>query len=623
MYIIQMADLHIGSATKTVPSEKELVEKSIELIKKWIPKESELLLCLCGDIIDSKKNGDKEISGDEVKKRYGEAAELIGRYRHLLEDNYKVSIKFCLGNHDVTHGAEFHEFVKKTDTHELSLTQLKGCYTYECGNSYFLFINSCAGDQHTKGIISYDALERELKNLPRENRKILVLHHTIMSMYENDDSSIRDAARLVGILERHRVEGVLHGHIHGREILSIGKNQCKLIGTGALFSRGNTNINSQLNIIEYNGNSFVKVLNCRYNADGGNDPWDVRDLMDDFMDGSCENYLKGDSFQKIYRELLEKLNMETPLYHVDIQIENDYETFRKDLEDYLDGDGLQIGGKKYDYFKLAEMWEQESVPDELYFNHGSYFKTDGITGIDFVKDQLNKKPTSNRIVLPTYNMEKVVQSLDDSIYLPSLEHIQFGRTQKKGELFVHMCFRALEASRFFKINICEIAYILGEIRKGKNAVDFEKVKIIISAFRVQVKDHFNCFLKAEIDKIDPSYLDAKVSHGKIEELCELLREKKDGVETITKVDGIRTVYKAMKASNAEAGKNAPIYYGEEMLHMFEELLEVYRNLDDIHRRSSVTSTEEKECEKAIERLLGEVIGELEKTDAKRKKEESD
>lgn len=618
MYIVQMADLHIGSATKTVPGERELVNKSIDLIKKWIPKESEILLCLCGDVIDSKKTGDKEIDGDEVKKRYAEAAKLIGIYRHSLEDLYKFSVKCCLGNHDVTHGTEFHEFVKITDSDELSLTQLKGCYTYECGNSYFLFVNSCAGDQHTKGKIGYDGLERELRNLPRESRKILVLHHTVMSMYEDDDSSIRDAAKLIGIMERHSVAGVLHGHIHGREILRIGKNQCKLIGTGALFSRGNANINSQFNIIEYNGSSFVKVLNCRYNADGGNDPWDIRDLLDDSMDVSCENYLKGDSFQKIHRELLEKLDAETPLYHVDMQIDTDYGKFRKDLKDYLDGDGLQIGGKKYDYFKLAEMWERESVPDELYFNHGSYFKTDGRTGIDFVKEQLNQKPTSNRIVLPTYNMEKVVQSLDDSIYLPSLEHIQFGRTQKKGELFVHMCFRALEASRFFKINICEIAYILEEIRKGKNAVDFDKVKIIISAFRVQVKDHFNCFLKAEIDKIDSSHLDAKVSHGKTGELCELLREKKDGMETITKVEGIRTVYKAMKASNAEAGENAPIYYGEEMLRMFEELLEAYRKLDTIHRQSSVTSKEEKECEKKIERLLGDAIGELEKLDAKRK-----
>ena len=78
MYIVQMADLHIGSATKTVPGERELVNKSIDLIKKWIPKESEILLCLCGDVIDSKKTGDKEIDGDEVKKRYAEAAKLIG-----------------------------------------------------------------------------------------------------------------------------------------------------------------------------------------------------------------------------------------------------------------------------------------------------------------------------------------------------------------------------------------------------------------------------------------------------------------------------------------------------------------------------------------------------------------
>ena len=65
MYIIQMADLHIGSDEATNPAEKEFLEESVELIKKTIPRDEKILVCICGDIIDSKKP-----LPEEIEKRY-------------------------------------------------------------------------------------------------------------------------------------------------------------------------------------------------------------------------------------------------------------------------------------------------------------------------------------------------------------------------------------------------------------------------------------------------------------------------------------------------------------------------------------------------------------------------
>lgn len=611
MYIIQMADLHIGSLEETKPTEEEFIRKSVELIKEKIPEKEEVLLFLCGDIIDSK---DLENDKPEVQKRYKSAKELIDILKHLLEDYYTLTIKCCPGNHDITHMDEFYQFVESVDNLDRSKKQLKSCYTYESKGSNFIFVNSCKGDQYTVGCIDYDELERELNTLPREESKMLILHHTIMSMFDKDPSPIRNAARLVKIIDKYNISTVLHGHIHGRDILMLGQNQCKLIGVGALFSRNNANVNSQFNIIKYNNDIVTEILNCRYNADGGSDEWDVHDLADK----EYENIFRGESFGDVYRQLINKLGAITPLYNVVLKISNDYEKFSNDLEKYFENEVLKIGDKEYDYFDLAKMWEADDVPEELYFNHGSYFKVNELTGIDFVKKKLNQKSTSNRIILSTYNMKELVQSFDDNGYLPSLESIQFGKIDEEGKLLVHMHLRALEANWFLKINICEIAYILTELKKGTDAIDFNKVDISISAFRVQKKERFNCFLKAEIDKLPEPKLGAKVSHGKIEELCKLLEEKRDGMETITKVRGVEAVYEAMKASNEEADDMSSIRYDDEILRIFEEVLDVYKELSNIHDRTSISSQQEKECEMKIDTLLGDVIQKLKELQSKRK-----
>ncbi len=604
MYLLQIADLHVGSSVQTKPDEDKFILLSAEFLKREIPKGETVLICICGDIIDS-----KGISGearDEAKCRYDKALKLIDKFKEKLEDEYRIIVKCCPGNHDATHMDELYDFVKKVDMDYISKAELQSCYSPKIENleTKIIFVNSCEGNQHEKGCIDYGLLEQELKECGKDEKKIIVLHHTVMSMFDDDSSSIRNAAALINLIDKYNVIGVLHGHIHGREILSIGKKHCKVIGTGALFSRENTNINSQFNIIEIKKNIFLKILNCRYHVDGGEEPWDMQEINDT----ETGNILISNKFSNAYHQLMDRLDVTTPIYNMHMEIENTYKEFCSDLKEFLREDYLKIGDRKWSYFELAKMWQAEKVPEQLYFNHGSYFMAGEKSGIEFVVETLKSKPTSNRIVLPTYNMENVNESLDDKIYLPSLASIQFGKNDDK--LIIHMHLRALEAKQFLKINICEIEFLLEQLKE--KFVEFDKVKIIVSAFRVQKKERFNCFLKSEIDVMESVNLTTFVNFKNIIELSKLFKEKRDAKETITKIEGIQTVYKAMQASNETiTKKSGEKVYNEEIIALLKRALDIYKQLDEIHKSLSIQSEKEELYEKEIDNILGDFIEKLE------------
>lgn len=205
-------------------------------------------------------------------------------------------------------------------------------------------------------------------------------------------------------------------------------------------------------------------------------------------------------------------------------------------------------------------------------------------------------------------MENVNQSLDDERYLPSLVSIQFGKDKEK--LIVHMHLRALEAKRFLKINICEIEYLLKSLKE--RAVEFEEVKILISAFRVQEKERFNCFLKSQIDVMEQEELSVIVSLKKFSKLCQLFKEKRDAKETITKIRGIQTVFKTMEATNRQKDKDGEKdTYDSEIISFVEEAVEMYQRLDEVHKHSSIQSEKEVKYEEKIDELLGKIIEKLE------------
>lgn len=607
MYIIQIADLHIGSAVKCLEKENIILSKGIEQIKRHIPKKQKLLFCVCGDIIDSKDSAKWEKG--TAKARYDEAAELFLLISNELKEDYDVKFQFCLGNHDITHISEFVNFAKEFDL-DVTRRKIEDGYCMEWDGIYYIFLNSCNGVQYEYGCIDYAKLEHILKEIPVNKPKIIILHHAIISMYEEDKSPIRNSAHLLNIIEKNNVFGVLHGHIHGRERFLIGHKKCRMIGVGALFSRNYPNVNSQFNIIEVEPSIFRKISTFIYMGDDriSGEAWSKINSEE----GSDENYFKGDSFQDIYENLLRKLTYKPVLNNVVMQLHCSYEEFKDNLEEFLENDELIMGKKHFSYFDLAELWEDINVPECLYFNHGKYFKVRGeenggadVHGIQFVVRQLKSKPTSNKAVLTTYSMDTVTKMLKGEEYLPSLLSIQFSQSSDGDTIYVHMYLRALEAGRFLKINICEIKWLLERLRE-KNVL-FNKVDIAISAFRVQKREKFNCFLKADIDNMEEIKLAAYVNAGSVPKICQMLEEKIDASETITNVKGLEALCKTMKQSCELPELHQ---YSSTVIDKLDKVLGVYAQLDSIHKRKSTNSEEENLYEKEIREGINDVIAEL-------------
>lgn len=609
MYIVQIADLHIGSANKCSEKENIILSRGIEKIKQSIPKNQEILVCVCGDIIDSKNL--LELEEGIAKERYDEAAKLFRLLTGELEKDYVVNVKFCIGNHDVTHISNFFNFIKEFDS-EVTKDEIKDGYYRKYDGIYYIFLNSCNDGQYDHGSIGYTKLERILKEIPENEPKIIILHHTIMSIDEKDNSSIRDSARFLNFIERYNVFGVLHGHIHGRERFFIGRKNCRMIGVGALFSRCHPDVSSQFNIIEVEPFVFKEISTYTYMADDkiSGEPW----IRISSEEDSKENYFSGESFQDIYQNLLRGLKYKPVLNNVVMQLNCTYDKFKTDLESFLKDDELVIGKKHFSYFELAELWEKIEVSQDLYFNHGKYFKVrdeekngEEVHGIQLIARQLKAKPTSNKAVLTTYSMDTVTKMLKGEEYIPSLLSIQFSQSSCGDTIYVHMYLRALEAGRFLKINICEIKWLLEQL-KNQNVL-FDKVDIAISAFRVQKREKFNCFLKADIDNMSDAELYAYVYEGEVSKIRQMLSEKMEASETITNIKGLEALCGALKES-----ANHPKFhrYSSAVIDKLDDVLKIYRDLDCLHQRGSINTEEEKHFEEEITEGISDIIATLER-----------
>lgn len=250
-YIIQMADFHFGGVHSGKESEKDILKKMTERIQAEIPPGEEVILCACGDYIDSKPVLDgpstRNLTDDEVASRYQDAKEaLISTVIDPLNEIYNFSVGLCVGNHDATHIDAMNQFSKAISGKEIHETY---SVNIASENVDFIFINSCPPSEHRYGEIDYDRLENELKSLSPDSTKYFVLHHTLMSMDEKDTSSIRQVPKLIKLIDQYSIKAIFHGHTHGQYVIRVGTEGCPIIGVGAVFVRDYPNVNSQFNLI--------------------------------------------------------------------------------------------------------------------------------------------------------------------------------------------------------------------------------------------------------------------------------------------------------------------------------------------------------------------------------------
>lgn len=453
-YIVQMADFHFGGSHPGTESEKDVLEKMTKRIQNEIPPQSKVIFCACGDYIDSKPIPDgakaRNLTKDEVGSRYREARETLkSALIEPLQSIYDLEIGLCVGNHDTTHIDAANQFSQEIISADIDKTY---CLHLDPENADLIFINSCPPSDYSHGEIDYGGLEDKLSSLSSDSAKYFILHHTLMSMDERDQSSLRQVPKLIKLIDQYNIKAVLHGHTHGQYMIRVGAVGCPIIGVGAVFVRDYPNVNSQFNLICCNNGIPVSAANYQYHADLA-----MNSGADGFEKISIpvtkdNNFFYGKTVSGVYDELIKRVRAETKLYHVHLHVKSDFDQFCSDVEEHFGKKTeLETLERKYSYTELAEMW-QASRPDEnvLYFNHGMYFSSEQYpSGIDYIVHEIGQKKTSSRAVLVTVNAKEISETAPDAL-LPSLLSIQVGFDPDQTTLYVTMNLRALEASRFLK-----------------------------------------------------------------------------------------------------------------------------------------------------------------------------
>lgn len=165
----------------------------------------------------------------------------------------------------------------------------------------------------------------------------------------------------------------------------------------------------------------------------------------------------------------------------------------------------------------AEKWRSEITPKELYFSHAQFY-TDGIKHII---SELNAKPTSNRALYSLIAQEHIRRSGDNPI--PSFMTLQC--QIDKDVLYCTCYFRALEVSKFLKINLEEIRQTLVEIHNG--VPHFLKVCLTIFAFHAYADPKLSSLRRPRLESLHDDDLVALLitpSLNPIRTLSDLLKE---------------------------------------------------------------------------------------------------
>lgn len=538
MQIIQMADLHI-TKNDNIDSLKPRISKLYEaLLRDNLRKDDSTVFCLLGDIVDK---------GDHTS--YKTAIELINYTKQTFSD-YNPKFHFTPGNHDLCNCPvapptslfcpegkciqacsqectieHFNNFVKNFNNNDNNPSD---DLLYEKYDDIDILLVSSISHKNCKyGQINFDALEHVSLDKP----SLLVTHHAFFSANNEDNAAIRNAYKILDVIEKKNIIGVLHGHTHGYKNITIGE-KCQVVGVGPFLKRI-SNIQNQANLVVANSSGIHKVINYIYMGEDHN-RYDSKIVF-----SKKEFIYRGSNIGEVY----ENIKLDVQKYGV---ISNMHINLSMSFESFSD----QINQLFCEQIPIAKLWQEtEFVDKSLYYNHGLYMKDkNNKKALDFLVEELNSKATSSRAIVPLINFNNIVESGDR--FLPSFVLVQFGFNDdnKKDELLVTFYLRALEVNHFLKINFCEIYLMCKRIQEDIRSV--KRVNVTIIAFRVQYKEKFGCFRRAEIDKATEAQITRALENNP-KSITEWLEEKKNFNETVVKKEGIKSLCNALEAINED------------------------------------------------------------------------
>ena len=551
MRIIQISDFHVCFKLDRKLC-TNMFKSMAEEISKLFCKDEKVAFCICGDFIN--KGSINE---------FPRAREIVEEFlSYFRTDNLTV---MCVpGNHDIYDASKFELF-------DSNLGEICSCKTSFATNSVsciendefsFILCNSSYHGDIDFGKINAEEFAKACSEAT--NPIIVVMHHSLFNENDNDPSALRNAYRILDILDNKAI-AILHGHTHGYKKCVLGTNTW-LIGVGP-FTKDVPAVSPQANVIEISPLGVEKVLSYRYNAD-------IDKTWSQTLAENPTSEFSGHSLAKVYRDAVLGVKSASSILNFKMKVHLPYDQFCKEIRESF-GDKISI----------AQDWQAREVPASLYYNHGQYIWKHG-NPIEFLYNELIKKPTSSRAVIPLINFGDVINSKDN--FLPSFDLLQFGYpTPSDRTLNIILYLRALEVNHFLKINLCELYLIIKSLQE--RMLSITHIAINVYAFRAQYKEEYGCFHKAKFDNLDSGQFVMLIVNNEWAELIDLLREKKGLSETVIQTMGFIELVKGIKAVIAKNDNSTLKHY----LTLTENICDCQKILIKTREHSSDYSVIEK------------------------------
>jgi hypothetical protein len=181
-----------------------------------------------------------------------------------------------------------------------------------------------------------------------------------------------------------------------------------------------------------------------------------------------------------------------------------------------------------DVTETAQMWRAPERPGELYINHGEFIGD----GLEHIKAELKRKPSSNRALYSLINQKDVSGSSDRPI--PSFMVFQCAVVESV--LYCTAYFRALEVSTFLPINLEEVRLNLCELL---DELDVGKVRLCVFAFNAYASPDRIPLRRCKLDLL--SALRLQDLYNKNRESIAALFDEKAREHTVVDLSGLKAV----------------------------------------------------------------------------------
>lgn len=166
-----------------------------------------------------------------------------------------------------------------------------------------------------------------------------------------------------------------------------------------------------------------------------------------------------------------------------------------------------------DVTRQAELWQETTCPEKLFFSHGQFL---GSEGIKHIAEELRGKPDSNRALASLISVKEIIDSGD----LPLPSFLVFQCMIDGTTLYVTAMYRAMEVADFFRINLEEIRMMTRQVYETNRTV--RDVALCVFVTRAYLKPGMSPLEKSELDLL--SQVDLLTTHR--DRLPMLLHDKR-------------------------------------------------------------------------------------------------